>query len=127
MTKVKTANPFGSSAKKHKTNFGYAYAAGTIPCRINHGCNFNKLQWDIPLTDVDYDPILINCFEGLLETEHPYNFVATQGAKELLEAEGADQKTVPIVQKLILPLRAGLTSRDMKIWNNAMDNLKLLA
>ena len=53
--------------------------------------------------------------------------MATQGAKELLEAEGASEKTIPIVQKLILPLRAGLTSRDIKIWNNAMDDLKLLA
>ena len=44
-----------------------------------------------------------------------------------MEAEGASEKTIPIVQKLILPLRAGLTSRDAKTWNNAMDNLKLLA
>ena len=61
-----------------------------------------------------------------METEHPYNFVATQGAKELLEAECASDKTIPIIQKLILPLRAGLTSRDMTIWNNSMDILKLL-
>ena len=126
ITKIKTANPFGSSAKKHKTNFGYAYAAGSIPCRINHGCSFNKIQWDMDISCVDYDPVLINCFEGLLETEHPYNFVASQGARELLEAEGASDKTIPIVQKLILPLRAGLTCRDAKTWNNAMDLFKLM-
>ena len=61
-----------------------------------------------------------------METEHPYNFVASQGARELLEAEGASDKTIPIVQKLILPLRAALTSRDVKTWNNAMDLLKLM-
>ena len=61
-----------------------------------------------------------------METEHPYNFVASQGARELLEAEGASDKTIPIVQKLILPLRAALTSRDAKTWNNAMDLLKLM-
>ena len=61
-----------------------------------------------------------------METEHPYNFVASQGARELLEAEGASDKTIPIVQKLILPLRAGLTSRDVKTWNNAMDLFKLM-
>ena len=77
LTKIKTADAFGQSAKKHKTNFGYAYAAGAIPCRINHGCNFNKLQWDVTISEVDYDPVLINCFEGLLETEHPYAFVAS--------------------------------------------------
>ena len=39
--KTKTANPFGTASKKHKSNFGYAYAAGSIPCRIDHGCNKN--------------------------------------------------------------------------------------
>ena len=43
LTKIKTANPFASTKTKQKTNFGYAYTAGTIPCRINHGCNFNKI------------------------------------------------------------------------------------
>ena len=32
-----------------------------------------------------------------------------------------------MVQKLIIPLRGALTSRDIKIWNNAMDLLKQLA
>jgi hypothetical protein len=45
ITKVKTADPF-SCGKKHKTNFGYAYAAGGVPCRINHGGVKNQLQWD---------------------------------------------------------------------------------
>jgi hypothetical protein len=34
--KIKTADPF-SGGKKHKTNFGYVYSSGGIPCRINHG------------------------------------------------------------------------------------------
>lgn len=29
--------------------------------------------------ELDYDPLLINCFEGLLETEHPYALVANSG------------------------------------------------
>ena len=82
LTKVKTANPFASNKTKQKTNFGYAYTAGTIPCRINHGCNFNKIQWDTPPELIDtYDPILVNCFEGLQETDHPYQFVAFEALK----------------------------------------------
>ena len=72
LTKIKTANPFGASTRKHKTNFGYAYGQGTVPCQINHGCNQNKLNWHTPIEQVEYDPLLVNCFEGLLETEHPY-------------------------------------------------------
>ena len=34
--------------------------------------------------DLDYDPLLINCFEGLLETDHPYSFVANRALTELL-------------------------------------------
>ena len=41
LTKIKTANPFASQNQKQKTNFAYAYNSGTIPCRINHGCNRN--------------------------------------------------------------------------------------
>ena len=44
LTSIKTADPF-SDSKKHKTNFGYAYSAGTVPCRIEHGSIKNKLQW----------------------------------------------------------------------------------
>ena len=41
-SKVKTADPF-SVGKKHKTNFGYVYSAGGIPCRINHGTVHHKI------------------------------------------------------------------------------------
>jgi hypothetical protein len=48
------------------------------------------LQWDTPPDLIEtYDPILINCFEGLQETDHPYQFVAFNALKELLDARGA--------------------------------------
>ena len=50
----------------------------------------------------------MNCFEGLLETEHPYSFVSNQALKELLEAPGASEKVIPIIGKLIMPLRMAL-------------------
>jgi len=84
LTKIKTANPFGSSNRKHKTNFGYAYGQGSVPCRINHGCALNFLKWDIPVEDLDFDPLLVNCFEGLLETDHPFSFLAMQALREML-------------------------------------------
>ena len=52
--------------------------------------------------------MLVNCFEGLLETEHPYSFVANQALKELLESPGASEKVIPIIGKLIMPLRMAL-------------------
>ena len=69
---------------------------------------------------------MINCFEGLLETDHPYCFVANKALAELLEAPGAPDKTVPIIQKLIMPLRSAFLSSDMEIWGKALEALRLL-
>jgi len=69
---------------------------------------------------------LINCFEGLLETDHPYCFVANRALAELLEAPGSAEKTVPIIQKLIMPLRSAFLSADMEIWGKALEALRLL-
>lgn len=46
ISKIKTSDPFAGT-KKHKTNFGYVYSAGGIPCRILHGSVKLKLKWDI--------------------------------------------------------------------------------
>jgi len=45
-TKIKSSDPF-AAGKKHKTNFGYVYSAGGIPCRIQHGSIKMKLKWDV--------------------------------------------------------------------------------
>jgi hypothetical protein len=71
--------------------------------------------------------LLINCFEGLLETDHPYCFVANRALLELLQAPGATEKTLPIIQKLIMPLRSAFLSSDNVIWERALEALKLLA
>lgn len=125
--KIKTADPFGQATKKHKTNFGYVYSAGGVPCRINHGTVTHKIQWDKNPAELDYDPLLINCFEGLLETEHPYQFVANQALKELLQVGGSPEKTIPLIPKLIMPLRQAFLSADLSIWTRGLEALKLLS
>lgn len=104
--KIKTADPF-SGGKKHKTNFGYVYSSGGVPCHINHSSVHHKITWAKQpqgkkfrsqlATELDYDPLLINCVEGLMETDHPYAFVAYQALTELLQAPGSAEKTIPIV------------------------------
>ena len=109
LTQVKTTDPFATSTKKQKTNFGHAYNSGSMPFRIEHGCSYNKIRWDIPPDTIDsFDPILINCFEGLLETDHPFKFLAFEALKEMLDSQNAGQKTVPLLQRLVQPLRAAL-------------------
>ena len=56
----------------------------------SNGINTLKVCINILIgIDLDYDPLLINCFEGLLETEHPYALVSSRALIELLEAEGS--------------------------------------
>jgi hypothetical protein len=58
---IKTEDPF-AVGNKHKTNFGYVYSAGGIPCRIEHGNVNMKLNWSILPENLEYDPTLIICF-----------------------------------------------------------------
>jgi hypothetical protein len=69
---------------------------------------------------LEYDPILIVCFEGLLEREHPYNFAARQCVKEMLQAPGTEEKVLPILSKLINPIRMAFASNDNEIFEETL-------
>ncbi len=62
-----------------------------------------------------------------METDHPYSFVANRALHELLQAQGAAEKTVPIVGKLIMPLRSTFMSADNEIWMRGLEALKALS
>ena len=80
-----------------------------------------KLKWDIQPENLDYDPTLIICFEGLLETKHPYNFAGKQCVRELLTAKGAADKVLPVLPRLISPLRNALASNKDEVFTEAMN------
>ncbi|KAG2773830.1 hypothetical protein Pcac1_g15544 [Phytophthora cactorum] len=46
---------------------------------------------------LSYEPLLITCIEGFLETEHPFVFLARATFRELLKLEDAREKTLPIL------------------------------
>lgn len=75
---------------------------------------------------MDYDPTLLVCFEGLLETEHPYNFAAPQCIKEMLLANGSVDKVNPILSKIINPLRMAFQSNDPNVFNEALEVTSLV-
>jgi Parkin co-regulated protein len=83
-----------------------------------------RLHWDQQPSQLSYDPLLITCFEGLVETEHPFVFVARQGSKELLTADGAADKTIPLIPRLVMPLRVALMNSDSAIFTSALEILK---
>lgn len=57
-----------------------------------------------------HDYISLHYSQGLRETKHPYTFVAREGFREMLEVDDAGSRTLPILSKLIVPLRAALVS-----------------
>jgi hypothetical protein len=61
------------------------------------------------------------CFEGLLETNHPYNFAAKQCIKEMLLAEGSYDKIAPIISKLAGPLRLALACDIGDVFTEAIE------
>jgi hypothetical protein len=123
----KASNPFSKSGARKNSPFAQAYSDGGVPCRICHGGVKHKLQWDVEPVELDYYPILITFAFGLAETKHPYVFVAPVGFEQLLLADGAYEKVMPLVKDLMRPLRLSLASNDKTVANNALKAVHLLS
>ena len=54
--------------------------------------------------------VLYHLPQGLQETIHPYNFVAREGFKELLQTPAAKDNIPAVLPKVIDPLRTALVS-----------------
>ncbi|XP_051475858.1 PACRG-like protein isoform X2 [Apus apus] len=102
-----TIDPFGVHSRQPST-FAAIYAKGGIPCRLVHGSVKHRLQWECPPETVPFDPLLVTLAEGLRETKHPYTFVSKEGFKELLMVEGAIEKAIPLLPRLVPVLKAAL-------------------
>lgn len=126
---IKTDDPFAAKTNVKNNSFAYVYNAGGIPCRVDHGTAINRIKWDsnVSLEDLGFDPILITCFEGLVETNHPYSFIAKQASKELLESPGASDKVIPLLPRLITPLRMALSNANANVFEAALGTLKSLS
>ncbi|NXA83381.1 PACRL protein, partial [Thryothorus ludovicianus] len=122
----KTIDPFHAYSQRLSA-FAAAYARGGIPCRLVHGSVKHKLQWERPPETVPFDPLLLTLAEGLKETKHPYTFVSKEGFKELLLVEGAAEKAVPLLPRLVPVLKAALAHADDEVFGRGLDALVQLS
>ncbi|NXI44146.1 PACRL protein, partial [Galbula dea] len=122
----KTIDPFGACSRPPSL-FAAIYAKGGIPCRLVHGSVKHKLQWECLPESVPFDPLLVTLAEGLRETKHPYTFVSKEGFKELLMVEGATEKAVPLLPRLIPALKAALVHSDDEVFRRGLDALVQLS
>lgn len=122
----KTIDPFNDKTGKQSC-FAAIYSNGGVPCRLVHGSVKHKIQWDAPPESLSFDPVLITLAEGLRETRHPFTFIACQGFREMLEVQDAFLKTIPILPKLVPPLRMALSSQNSEVFSNTLDALVVLS
>ncbi|RLW09104.1 hypothetical protein DV515_00002900 [Chloebia gouldiae] len=120
----KTIDPF--CAYSQPSAFAATYARGGIPCRLVHGSVKHKLQWECPPETVPFD-LLLTLAEGLRETKHPYTFVSKEGFKELLLVEGAAEKAIPLLPRLVPILKAALAHADDEVFGRGLDALVQLS
>ncbi|KFU94372.1 PACRG-like, partial [Chaetura pelagica] len=121
-----TIDPFGVHSRQPST-FAAIYAKGGIPCRLVHGSVKHRLQWECPPETVPFDPLLVTLAEGLRETKHPYTFVSKEGFKELLMVEGAIEKVIPLLPRLVPVLKAALAHSDDEVFGRGLDALVQLS
>uniref|UniRef100_A0A8C3BRJ8 Parkin coregulated like n=1 Tax=Cairina moschata TaxID=8855 RepID=A0A8C3BRJ8_CAIMO len=122
----KTIDPFGTPSRTPSA-FAAIYAKGGIPCRLVHGSVKHRLKWECLPETVPFDPLLVTLAEGLRETKHPYTFVSKEGFKELLMVEGAAEKTIPLLPRLVPVLKAALAHSDDEVFERGLDALVQLS
>ena len=59
---------------------------------------------------LEYVFTLYLSLQGLKETAHPYTFVAREGFITLCEIEGGMEKVMPLLARVLPPLRMALVS-----------------
>ncbi|KAL2305307.1 hypothetical protein Nmel_007289, partial [Mimus melanotis] len=128
----KTIDPFHAYSQPPSA-FAATYARGAIPCRpyslyrLVHGSVKHKLQWECPPETLLFDPLLLTLAEGLRETKHPYTFVSKEGFKELLLVEGAAEKAIPLLPRLVPVLKAALAHVDDEVFGRGLEALVQLS
>lgn len=115
--KQKVAGPEKAGAFKEKpvgpTSFRKFYDRGDFPVAVEFDTKGNKIAWKVEIEKLDYHHYLPLFFEGLCETEHPYEFLARQGVHDMLEHGGP--KILPVIPQLILPIKNALNMRNQTV------------
>jgi len=57
--------------------FRKMYIRGDIPVRVIHGVK-RQLRWNVKIEELDYTRFLPVFFDGLIENEEPYQFIASE-------------------------------------------------
>lgn len=106
------------------TEFRMYYNRGDIPVVVQHEASKIVLKWKTPKSSIDMHHYLPLFFEGLRETQFPYSAIAEEGVRDLLSDK--DQRVVPVIPQLILPIKSALETRDELIIARVLRAIQLL-
>merc|ERR1711953_17336 len=95
------------------TQFRKFYERGDFPIALEHDTKGNRISWKVEVEKLDYHHYLPLFFDGLCETAHPHEFFARQGIHDMLEH--GEQKVLPVIPQLIIPIKNALNTRDRAI------------
>jgi hypothetical protein len=65
---------------------------------------YKLINLKVEIEKLDYHHYLPLFFDGLCETEHPFEFFARQGIHDMLEHGG--NKILPVIPQLIIPIKS---------------------
>ncbi|XP_075215312.1 parkin coregulated gene protein [Lycorma delicatula] len=97
----------------NRTSFRKFYVRGDYPIAMEFDRFGYKISWKVDLTDLDFHHYLPMFFDGLCETEHPYNFFARQGILDMLSI--GKNKILPVIPQLIIPIKNALNTRNPQV------------
>nr|KAG5711231.1 hypothetical protein BaRGS_004875 [Batillaria attramentaria] len=93
------------------TSFRKFYERGDFPIALEHDTKGNKIAWKVEIEKLDYHHYLPLFFDGLCETEHPWEFFARQGVHDMLEHGGS--KILPVIPQLIIPIKTDMVGEAL--------------
>lgn len=113
-TKRKVKEHALSKRQNHpNTQFRRFLERSDLPINVDQNGSIPKIAWKVDIEKLDYHHYLPLFFDGLRETEWPYNFLAEEGVKNLIQ-HGHD-KLLPVIPQLIIPIKTALNTRDPKV------------
>ncbi|XP_058498297.1 parkin coregulated gene protein-like [Solea solea] len=95
------------------TTLRQVYDRGLLPLMVAHGGISNHITWRVDIQRLDYHYYLPLFFDGLRETDHPYELFARQGVHDLLQYGG--DKILPVIPWLIIPIKKALNTRNPQV------------
>jgi len=130
-----TKFPKGTFDKQHVFEANVAPASafrrfferGDLPICVRHGAH-PGIEWKVEPERLDYVYHLPIFFDGLLEKQGPYNFLAYSGLQDMLNAARGKEPSLiaPAVPTLIVPLKRALNTRDNDIMCRCLNMIQLL-